>query len=58
MNERENMDIEKLRRELLDEIYAGAFTGGLPAMLLEEDRIRKADEEELIEIAREYGLVK
>ena len=52
------MDIEKLRRELLDEIYAGAFTGGLPAMLLEEDRIRKADEEELIKIAREYGLMK
>ena len=58
MNERENMDIEQLRKELLDEIYAGAFAGGLPAMLLDEDRIRNADEEELIKIAREYGLMK
>ena len=47
---------EDLREELLDEIYAGAFAGGMPAMLLDEDRIRKADEEELNEIAKEYGL--
>ena len=58
MNERENMDTEQLRKALLDEIYAGAFAGGLPAMFLDEDRIRRADEAELIEIAREYGLVK
>lgn len=47
---------EDLRKELLDEVYAGAFAGGMPAMLLDEDRIRKADEKELSEIAKEYGL--
>ena len=52
------MDAESLRRELLGEIFAGAFAGGMPAMLLDEDRIRDADEEELIKIAREYGLKK
>ena len=51
------MDTEQLRKELLDEIYAGGFAGGMPAMLLDEKRILNADEEELTEIACEYGLV-
>ena len=50
------MDVEKLRRNLLDEIYAGAVSG-LGAMILDEDRIRNADEEELREIAKEYGIM-
>lgn len=45
---------EALRRELLDEAYAGAFSG-LGAMLLDADEIRNADPEELEEIARRYG---
>ena len=49
-------ETERLRKRLLEEIYAGAFAGGLPAMLLDEDRIRHADEDELIRIARKYGL--
>ncbi len=46
---------ERLREKLLNEIYAGA-TCGLGAMLLDEDRIRNADEEELEELARRYGM--
>lgn len=46
---------EQLREELLSEIYAAA-TCGMPAMLLDEDRIRNADPEELEEIARSYGI--
>ena len=49
------MNTEQLRRKLLEEIYAGAFAG-MPAMLLDEDEIRDADEEELIEIAKRYGM--
>ena len=49
------MNTEELRRKLLEEIYAGAFAG-MPAMLLDEDKIRDADEEELIEIAKRYGM--
>lgn len=49
------MNAEELRRKLLEEIYAGAFAG-MPAMLLDEDEIRDADEEELIEIAKRYGM--
>lgn len=46
---------ERLREELLSEIYAAA-TCGMPAMLLDEGRIRSADPEELEEIARSYGI--
>lgn len=48
-------DAEALRRALLRDIYAGAFAG-MPAMLTEENRIKYADEDELLQIAREYGL--
>lgn len=47
---------DDLRQELLDDVYAGAFSGGMPAMLLEEDEIRNADDEELEAIARRHGL--
>ena len=48
-------DNETLRRELLDEVYAGAFSG-LGAMILDAEEIRRADGGELEEIARRYGL--
>ena len=51
-----SQNLDDLRQKLLDDVYAGAFAGGVPAMLLEEDEIRKADEEELEEIARRHGL--
>lgn len=49
------MDSEELREKLLTDAYAGACSG-LGAMLLDEDRIRKADEDELQEIADQYGI--
>lgn len=49
------MDTEELREQLLTEVCAGAFSG-LGAMILDEDRIRKADEEELKEIAAQYDI--
>lgn len=49
-------DTEALRQALLDELYAGAFAG-MPAMLVQEDAIRQADREELLDIAEQYGLV-
>jgi hypothetical protein len=49
------MDSEELREKLLTDVYAGACSG-LGAMLLDEDRIRKADEDELQEIADQYGI--
>lgn len=47
-------DTETLRRELLEEAYAGAFSG-LGAMILDVDEIENADQKELEEIARRYG---
>lgn len=47
-------DTEDLRRQLLDDVYAGAVCG-MGAMLLEEDAIRQADAEELEEIAKRHG---
>lgn len=49
-------ETEALRQELLDEMYAAAFGGGIPAMLMDEDDIQNAGPEELQEIARRYGL--
>lgn len=49
------MDTEELREQLLTEACAGAFSG-LGAMILDEERIRKADDEELQEIAAQYGI--
>ena len=49
-----NNDTEALRQELLDEAYAGAFSG-LGAMILDADEIRNADAEELEEITRRYS---
>ena len=48
-------DTEALRQKLLDDVYAGAFAGGTPAMLLDEDEIRSADADELRDIAKGYG---
>lgn len=47
-------DTEALRKELLDEACAGAFSG-LGAMILDEDEIQNADGSKLEEIARRYG---
>ncbi len=47
-------DTEALRWELMDEAYAGAFSG-LGAMLLDAEEIRNADAQELEEIAQRYG---
>ena len=47
---------ESLRERLMDEIYAGAFAGGFPAMLLDEDVIQECDEDELPEIAQMLDL--
>ena len=51
----EDTDIEALRRKLLDEVYAMALSG-LGAAILDEGTIRHADEEELLEIAQQYGI--
>ena len=52
--DRMERDTEALRKELLDEACAGAFSG-LGAMILDADEIQNADESKLEEIARRYG---
>ena len=47
-------ETEALRKKLLNEVYAGAFSG-MPAMLSDESKIKNASREELLEIARKYG---
>lgn len=49
-----NRDAEELRSKLLSEVYAGTVPG-MPAMILDESRIRNADADELEKIAKEYG---
>ena len=47
-------DTEALRKELLDEACAGAFSG-LGAMILDADEIQNVDGAKLEEIARRCG---
>ena len=51
----EDIKKEQLRREVLDYIYAGAFSG-IPAMILDESEVQNATYEELEEIAKRYGI--
>ena len=46
---------EALREKLLDQVWAGA-SAGLGAMLLDEEKIRQAGPEELLALARQYGI--
>lgn len=46
---------EALRKRLLEETYAATFSG-LSPVILDADRIRNADYETLVRIARERGL--
>ncbi len=46
---------EQLRRKLLENVYAGAFSG-LGAMLLDEEQIRRASPDELELLAQSYGI--
>ena len=48
------IDTERLRRDMADDAYAGAFACE-PAMILEAYEIEHASEEELIQIARRRG---
>lgn len=50
-----NMSAEALRQALLDEVWAGAASG-LGAMLLDEEKIRRAGPEELEQMARQCGV--
>ena len=52
--EKPDKDTEELRSKLLSDVYAGTMAG-MPAMFLDESRIRNADAEELKKIAKEYG---
>lgn len=49
------MDIEKLRRDLIDYLGTAAF-GPCPAAIVDLGRIQKASESELISIAKSLGL--
>lgn len=50
----DTQEVEELRKKLLSDVYAGTFAG-MPAMILDESRIRYASQEELEKIAKEYG---
>lgn len=49
------IDFERLRRDLAEDRYAGAFAG-MPAMLMEAWEIEDASERELLELARWEGI--
>lgn len=50
-----NIDCEKLRRDLTDECMAAFICGGIGPALLDSLDIEKASDEELLRIAGRYG---
>ncbi|USF30690.1 hypothetical protein [Clostridium sp. MD294] len=50
-----DVETEQLRGNILDYIYAGAFSG-MSAMILEESEVKNASYEELQTIAERYGI--
>lgn len=50
------IDIERLRRDLLNDDYGAFFGGGFGGALMESMDIRKASPEELIRIAQRKGV--
>ena len=53
----ENNDIktEQLKKEVLNDIYVGAFSG-IPSMILDESEVKNVTDEEVEEIAKRYGI--
>ena len=49
------INFERLRRDLAEDHYAGAFTG-MPAMIMEAWDIESASESELLDMARREGI--
>ena len=49
------IDIDRLRKDLADESYAGGVSG-MPAMLVDAWDIERASGEEIVEIARRRGV--
>ena len=49
------IDFERLRRDLTDDRYAGAFAG-VPAMIMEAWNIESASESELLDMAQREGI--
>lgn len=49
------IDFERLRRDLTDDRYAGAFAG-VPAMIMGAWNIESASESELLDMAQREGI--
>lgn len=50
-----NIDVDRLRKDLADDSYAGAFSG-MPAMMMEAWEIENASDDEVIRQAIERGI--
>ena len=50
------IDIEQLRKDLMNDSYGAIFGGGFGGALFESFDIEKATPDELIEIARRKGI--
>ena len=50
------IDVDRLRRDMLDNCYALCFAADIAAALAEIPEIERASDEELIEMARQQGI--
>ena len=50
-----NIDVDKLRKEMEDDDFAGAFSG-MPAMFVDAWDIERMSDEEVIRKAKEEGI--
>ena len=50
------IDVDKLRKDMLDNCYGAFFVADLGAALVESSEIERASDEELIRIAQRQGV--
>lgn len=50
------IDVDKLRKDMLDNCYGAFFVADLGAALVESVEIERASDEELVEIAQRQGI--
>ena len=49
------IDIERLRQDLIEHLEGAFFVGGFGAAMLDMEKVKKASDEEVIRIARQNG---
>ena len=57
MGEKVEIDIERLREDLIEYLEGAFFIGGFGAAIIDMEKVKRASDEEVIQIAIQNGFV-